>query len=187
MHTNLVSFKKTSMKYLDISLNLEINQNDFILFVGKNGCGKSTFIKLILGFMKPDEGTVTTSVDSISYLPEVVHLPETIKVAEYIELIEKIKKVSTNEKWLFKLGLPLFKKIQHLSKGNRQKLGVYSSLIGNERLVVLDEPLSGLDKATKKVVSEMIKEKSITSCVIVSTHEKKLFDKFKTKEVALSD
>ena len=185
--STLVTLKKATMKYLDKSLDLEIRSNDLILLTGKNGCGKSTFIKLILGFIKPTIGSVISNIKSISYLPEILSLPETLKVIEYVELIERIKKVENNDKWLLRLGIPLFKKIGHLSKGNRQKLGLYSTLIGQEPLVVLDEPLSGLDERMKWIAVDMIYEKSKTAAVIVSTHEKKLFDRYKFKEIDLND
>ena len=182
----LIEIKGATKKYLDIVFDIEVIENDFLLVTGKNGCGKSTLIKMILKFVKPDFGKILNKIKSISYLPEVIDLPPSLSVIDYIRLTSKLKNVSINQKWLYKLNLPLEKNIGQLSKGNRQKLALYFTLVGNEKLVILDEPLSGLDKDARKVLMEMIKEKLGTTTFVVSTHNKRTFEKFMTKEIDMS-
>jgi ABC-type multidrug transport system ATPase subunit len=187
MSTQLIKLEGASKSYLNKGFDLEIEKGDFIVLSGENGSGKSTLLKLILGLIRPDSGKVSRDEKlRISYLPEISELPHYIKGFEYLNLIAKIKKSELNVNDVLKFKVPIYKELGTLSKGNRQKVSLISSLLGNSDLLVLDEPLSGLDKeASNVLLDELIKKKIEGTCVVISTHNPTFFSKLSTKMVEL--
>ena len=143
---------------------------------GDNGNGKTTLIQLILGFIHPDTGTIETKKLKIGYLAEKAMLPLFVKVLPYLETLAKIKKTSLDQSLLLNFNIPIFKSIHELSKGNKQKLAIVSTFIGDPDLIILDEPLSGLDRdSTKTLKTLIIEKKERGMSFLISTHKPELF------------
>jgi len=174
-------------KALD-NVSLDIKQGEVVGLLGPNGAGKSTLMKIITSFISPTEGTVLINGKDISeddletrktigYLPEHNPLYTDLYVREYLEFVLKIYKTDFNikqrvEEMIELTGLTYesHKKIEALSKGYRQRVGLAQAMIHNPDILILDEPTSGLDPnqlvEIRKIISDFGKEKT----VILSTH-----------------
>jgi len=172
----LVNLENATKSYLKTSFNLTISSSDFVLVLGENGSGKTTLIQLILGFIYPDHGRVDTKKIKIAYLPEKAMLPLFMKVSVYLETLAKLKKSEIDYQLIHKFNLPFYKSIHALSKGNFQKLALISTFLGSPDLVILDEPLSGLDQESAHILKDYIQEKKDAGMsFMVSTHQPELF------------
>ncbi len=174
--------KKFDNKIILDDINLKIPRGKIIGLLGKNGTGKSTLIKLINDLLTPTEGEVlingqnpdVMSKNIISYLPERTYLDkgmtikETIKYfAEFYDNFDKEKA----EKLLKDLSLDIDTKISKMSKGMQEKLQLILVMSRKADLYILDEPLGGVDPATRDYILDTIltnfKE---NASVIISTH-----------------
>jgi len=182
----LIKLDNAGKKYLEKKFTLEINKSDFILVSGENGNGKTTLIQLILGFIHPDFGLVESKKLKIGYLPEKAMLPLFIKVLPYLETLARIKKGKIDNELILAFNIPIFKSIHELSKGNQQKLAIISTFLGNPDLIILDEPLSGLDIESTLVLKKWIeKKKGEGMSFMISTHQPDLFKDMASLHISL--
>lgn len=183
---HLIELKEAKKRYCPQSFNLIIKPYDFIVVSGENGKGKTTLLELILGFKKPDLGCVEKKKLKIGYLPEIMMLPPLIKVSEYLETLARVKKDAVSEELLHLFDIPLFKYIYQLSKGNQQKLAIISTFIGKPDLIILDEPLTGLDQQSRQVLKTYLKSRKESGLsILISTHEPELFKDLANKTLCL--
>ncbi len=163
-------------------VSLEIPEGRIIGLLGKNGAGKSTLIKLINDLLVLDEGSIlfegkpigVYSKEHISYLPERTYLDKTMKVSEVIKLFKEFYKDFNEEKalkLLKDLDLDIETRINKMSKGMQEKLQLVLVMSREASLYILDEPLGGVDPATRDYILDTIltnfKE---GSSIIISTH-----------------
>ncbi len=183
---HLIELREAKKHYCPQSFNLIIEAHDFIVISGENGKGKTTLLELILGFKRPDLGFVNKKKLKIGYLPEVMMLPPLIKVSEYLETLAKVKKDRLSEELIHLFDIPLFKYIYQLSKGNQQKLAIISTFIGKPDLIVLDEPLTGLDQTSMLDLKAFLKKKKESGLsILISTHNPDLFKDLANKTLCL--
>ena len=168
-------------------LNLEIEQGIVFGLLGPNGSGKTTTIRIALGILKPDSGSVRVFGDEdplshrfrIGYLPEERGLYPRMKVREQLAFLGAIRGLDYREAdkragfWLEKLDLAdrAGAKTNELSKGMQQKIQFASAVMHEPDLVVLDEPFTGLDPVNTRLLKNLLleqKEKGVT--IILSTH-----------------
>lgn len=150
--------------------------------LGPNGAGKSTFIKLLLGLIMPDGGQLARGElawGQIGYLPERLTLPPRSRVAEYLTLAGQLSGLhgrrlhSAVEQRLVQVGLrrAAGTRIGACSKGMLQRLGLAVALLADPPLLVLDEPMEGLDPAWQKSVRDLLVELNRQGkTVLFSTH-----------------
>jgi len=165
----------------DVSFSIPCGERYALL--GPNGAGKSTTLRLLVGLLKPDTGTIRINgyepfspeaKSVIGYLPEDATPYRTLSVRENLEYIAALRGVRDSreaaDKFLEDLTLREYEKakVGKLSRGNMQKLSLALALIHNPRIVMLDEPLNYLDIPTQEKVFKMLK--SLDSTQIVSTH-----------------
>ena len=136
--------------------------------IGKNGSGKTTLLKIIAGFIKPNQGICLNAAKKISIMPDIHYLPPQMTIYMYLHQLHELFKEDIDIALLYALELPLSKKIQTLSLGQKQKLAILQSFMGNPELVLLDEPLKTLDAQSKKKVIQYFKNSS--SLIIYATH-----------------
>jgi ABC-2 type transport system ATP-binding protein len=173
-------------KALD-NLTFEVNTGEIVGILGPNGAGKSTLMKIITGFLQPEEGNVSINglvvgsntleiKQQIGYLPENNPLYLDLYVAEYLEYVAgiyRVKKVKPRVAEMISLtGLEneKHKKIGALSKGYRQRVGIAQALIHDPAVLILDEPTSGLDPSQIVEIRQLIKNVSSNKTVMLSTH-----------------
>jgi len=174
----------TNQKALD-SLSFSIEKGEVVGFLGPNGAGKSTLMKLLTGYLQASEGTVqingldcsqqrVLAQKNIGYLPEHNPLYKEMYVREYLQFIAEIHKVSKREitATLQKTGLLLeaHKKIQQLSKGYQQRVGIAAAILHQPDVLILDEPTTGLDPNQLLDIRALIKEIGKEKTVLFSTH-----------------
>ena len=161
------------------------DKGQIIGFLGPNGAGKSTMMKILTGFIKPNEGEVfVDGIDVlqnpieakriIGYLPEHNPLYKDMYVREYLQFQASIYKVDKRqiEHCIEKVGLTAeaHKKIHQLSKGYQQRVGLASAILHNPTVLILDEPTTGLDPNQLVEIRELIKELGKEKTVLFSTH-----------------
>ncbi len=175
-------------------LSLCVPEGSIYGFIGPNGSGKTTTLRMIMGIYYPDAGSGSIRVlgepihgaanDTIGYLPEERGLYRKMKVNDllkfYLELKGRREFKEPIEEWLSRLDLAGWggKKIQELSKGMAQKVQFISAVIHEPRLVILDEPFSGLDPVNADVIRDAIiglRRKGTT--VVFSTHDMSVAEK----------
>ncbi len=176
MSLSLIRLANCGKDYVKHKYNLEIKKGNLYLISGANGSGKTTLIRLILGFIAPDFGLIEKNNYKVSYLPERSELPGHMTSLEYLKINAKIKKTKIDLKLILNFEIPLYQKISLLSKGNKQKVAIIATLAGENDLIVLDEPLSGLDTQMIKVVKNAVKEQILNGVsFLISTHNPNVF------------
>lgn len=186
MEELIIDFKDVSKKYLGISYNFSIYKNDFVLIYGKNGIGKTTLIKLILGYIKKDKGYIYKKDLKYSFLSEKTDIYKELNGRQFLSIISKIKNGYIESEMIEELKINLDKTIKDLSKGNIQKISLLASFIGDYDVLVLDEPLSGLDdNIIKTVIKILIRLNLKGKTIICISHNKDLFKDFKIRRINL--
>ena len=169
-------------KILD-NVNLEIEKGRIVGLLGKNGAGKSTLIKLINDLLTADEGGVVLfkgkklgvySKEHISYLPERTYLDKSMKVSDVIKFFKDFYSNFDEKKayaLLKDLNLDSDIRISKMSKGMQEKLQLILVMSRDADLYILDEPLSGVDPATRDYILDTILSNfKEGSSIIISTH-----------------
>ena len=174
--------KKFDNKVILDSVNLEIKKGRIVGLLGKNGAGKSTLIKLINDLLTLDEGEIlfkgkpigVSSKAHISYLPERTYLDKDMKIESVIKYFEEFYedfKPKKAYKLLKDLDLDANKKISKMSKGMQEKLQLVLVMSREADLYILDEPLGGVDPATRDYILDTILSNfKEGSSIIISTH-----------------
>src|SRR5262245_11099850 len=169
-------------------VSLEVGQGEIFGLLGPNGAGKTTLIRTILDIIKPDTGRVELfgrpfrpeDRDRIGYLPEERGLYGRHPVTAVLEYLGTLKGLSVAaaraqaKAWLdrFEMADVAGKKVEQLSKGNQQKIQLAGTLLAAPSIVVLDEPLSGLDPIGARLVTGVTRElASQGTTVVLSTHQ----------------
>ena len=169
------------------SINFNIPEGQIFGFLGANGAGKTTTFRMILGLLDASEGKITWndkpidySVSSmIGYLPEERGLYPKLKVSDqivYLAKLRNMKKADTLKEldyWLNRFKVPAYKdkKVEELSKGNQQKIQFIASIIHKPKLLIMDEPFSGLDPVNVDLLKDAVLElKKKGTTIIFSSH-----------------
>ncbi len=173
-------------KALD-SISFEVDSGQIVGFIGPNGAGKTTLMRIMTGYLQPDQGRVLINgIDvrhnplearrHIGYLPETNPLYYEMYVEDFLLFVAGIYGLK-NKNGLVKeviertgLGREKHKKIGQLSKGYKQRVGLAQAIIHNPSVLILDEPTSGLDPNQIVEIRNLIKELGEQKTVILSTH-----------------
>ena len=174
--------KKTAVDGLDLA----VPTGAIYGFIGPNGSGKTTTLRMILRIIQPDSGQVTvlgklrgrTADDQLGYLPEERGMYKRMKARELLIYFSCLKgrydAAKNVDQWLEKLGAAEWAnmKIETLSKGMAQKIQFISAIVTMPKLVILDEPFSGLDPVNMEVLRDAVLElRENGTTVIFSTHD----------------
>lgn len=160
-------------------ISFELEENSITGLLGPNGAGKTTLMKIIVGILKPEKGVVVgNNKNDIGYLPENNPLYPNMTPIEYLKFVAELKSVEKNEiekevKLAIKdcvLEKMMKQKIETLSKGYKQRVGLAAALLGNPKLLILDEPSSGLDPNQIIEIRNLIKKLAKSKTVLISTH-----------------
>jgi len=171
------------------NVTFTVNKGEIVGFLGPNGAGKSTTMKIITGYLQPDEGEAIVSgiavkeqplkaKATIGYLPEANPLYYDQYVREYLDFIADVHQVPAKTKkeriegviQTVGLSLESNKKIGQLSKGYKQRVGLAAALIHDPEVLILDEPTTGLDPNQIVEIREVIKNLGQNKTVLFSSH-----------------
>lgn len=193
-------------KYGDLvavnNLSFEVNNGEIFGLLGLNGAGKTTTFRMILGLIDDYVGTITLDgkkidysiTDKIGFLTEERSLLTKLTVLEQITYYGVLKSIPESEiekkldYWLEKFGISEYKnkKIKELSKGNQQKIQFISAIINEPKLLILDEPFSGLDPINVELFKNVILElKEKGTSIIFSSHRMEHVELFCDRLVVL--
>ncbi|HEX7064393.1 MAG TPA: ABC transporter ATP-binding protein [Bacillales bacterium] len=169
------------------NVTLEIPERQMFGLLGSNGAGKTTTFRMILGLLQPSKGKISWQGEQINYetsnmigyLPEERGLYPKLKVRDqliYLGRLRGMKKPEIVEQlsyWLEKFNVPEYmdKKVNDLSKGNQQKIQFIASVIHQPKLLILDEPFSGLDPVNLEILKSAVLElKERGTSILFSSH-----------------
>ncbi|RJX25324.1 MAG: ATP-binding cassette domain-containing protein [Acholeplasma sp.] len=188
----MLEVKNARMLYGDLvavdHLSFTIRPGDIFGLLGTNGAGKTTTFRMIMGLLEPTEGEVLYhgehvgyhNVNEIGYMIEERSLLTKITVRELMLYFGQLKDMQPKvilerlDYWLDRFGIPEYKnkKIKELSKGNQQKIQFISAIINNPKLLVLDEPFSGLDPINTELFVNVIRDfQKQGAMVVFSSHQ----------------
>ena len=168
-------------------LDLALCAGECVGLVGHNGAGKSTAIKLMLGLIRPSAGDIAVlgetptagrgarRRDEVGYLPEAIALYPSLTGAETLAFYARLKRrpVAANAALLERVGLAAaaHRRVGGYSKGMRQRLGLAQALLGEPRLLLLDEPTTGLDPAVRQNFYEILRDlRRDGATILLSSH-----------------
>ncbi|MDX1741221.1 MAG: ATP-binding cassette domain-containing protein [Rhodothermales bacterium] len=170
-------------------ISFNVDRGEVLGFLGPNGAGKSTTMKVITCFLPPTEGTVIVDGEDvrqqalevrrkIGYLPENTPLYHDMTTYDYLRFVAEMRSIPSGEQSdrisqmvdVCGLETVLGKRIEALSKGFRQRVGLAQAMIHNPPILILDEPTSGLDPNQIVEIRELIQTVGREKTVILSTH-----------------
>jgi ABC-2 type transport system ATP-binding protein len=171
------------------SLNFQVRKGEIVGFLGPNGSGKTTTMRMLTGYMPPSSGTakiagynsLSESLDArrqIGYLPETVPLYVDMPVAEYLQFMGSLRQMDKNRLrrrideviQIVRIEEYRYTLIGKLSKGYRQRVGLAQAIIHEPEVLILDEPTIGIDPIQVVETRELIKELGRDHTVLLSTH-----------------
>lgn len=178
--------KKIEGKMLLKDVSISISQGEKVAITGKNGSGKSSLLKFIGGIFTETDGQVKRNQINIGYVPE--HFPENIrfKIQDYLMLTGKmssnvdegfLKRIEKYAK-LFAITEFLNTPLKNCSKGTKQKAGIIQALLKKTNLLLLDEPLTGLDDKAKIELLNQLNSLQRDVTVVFTTHDSLLIESF---------
>ena len=186
-----LEIKNVSKRYGDqqalIDISFSLKKGDIVGFLGPNGAGKTTLLKIITSILKQDSGVITlngynTQTNKIStkrqigYLAENNPLYKDMLVTEYLDFIASLYKIDNKKdkvkEIINKTGLngEIKKRIEELSKGYKQRVGIAAALVHDPNVLILDEPTTGLDPNQLVEIRKLIQEIGKEKIVLLSTH-----------------
>jgi ABC-2 type transport system ATP-binding protein len=182
----MITTKNLSKRYGAIlavdDVSFSVNPGEVLGFLGANGAGKSTTMRMIAGFIAPSAGTVTVCGHDIErspvqakacmgYLPEGAPSYGEMTVAEFLDFVADVRGLDGAQRRERRALAPVIDQVvETLSKGFRRRVGLAQALIHDPSVLILDEPTDGLDPNQKHEVRRLINELSKDKLVIVSTH-----------------
>ena len=189
----MIEVKNITKKYGNFTavdnINFKIEEGEIIGLLGPNGAGKSTTMNMITGYIEPTEGEIIVNGYDISkkpkkakaqigYMPEGVPLYSDLTVKEFVTYMAELKKVDRKtrkekvEKIIKQTGLKDVEKklTRNLSRGYKQRVSMAGALVGEPKILILDEPTVGLDPKQITEIRALIKELGKTHTIILSSH-----------------
>lgn len=182
-------YKSYGNKEVLKDINFHVNSGEIIGYIGSNGAGKSTTIKIILGLIDDYEGDVFVHGDKIKgqtdykkrigYVPEITDMYDNLTAREYISFIgmlygissDRALKKATEMMKVFGIDNAIDGRIHTFSKGMRQKLSIITAMLHNPDILFMDEPLSGIDANSVLIFKEILKNlKQESKTIFYSSH-----------------
>ena len=165
-----------SSKWLVRGISLEINQGQIVTLIGPNGSGKTTTAKMILNIMNADEGMVSGNADKMAYVPQKINIDWTmpLRVIDFMKMTTNLNNNQINES-LVMTGVDklLYNQIHSLSGGEFQRVLIARAIAKKPDLLVLDEPVQGVDFNGEIALYNLIKEISVNlNCgILLISHD----------------
>lgn len=198
LKANRVSKRFGAVTAVD-DVTVSVGQGEIFALLGPNGAGKTTLIRMIVGLIKPDLGTVERMLDkargSIGYLPEERGMYQDLPIHRTLTYFARLQGMPPRQaseaalSWLqrFDLADRRSEKVKALSKGNQQKVQFAAAVLHRPRIAILDEPFSGLDPVNQDTFLDLIRElKNGGTTVIFSAHQMPLVERLADRVFLMS-
>ena len=206
----MLELREITKKYNNVpvvkKISFGVRAGEILGYLGPNGAGKSTTVKMLAGLVPPTSGMIyldgemidTRGVEykeRIGYVPEQSDLYDHLSGMEYLQLVGRLRRIpeKTLEKKItglmeqFGLGVDMHLPISNYSKGMRQKVLLAGALLHNPEILLLDEPLSGLDVTTTLVFKDILKQLSaMGKLIIYSSHILEVVEKVCTRVIVIN-
>ncbi len=189
----MIKVENVTKKYGDFiavnNINFDIKEGEIVGFLGKNGAGKTTTMNMITGYIEPTEGKIEIdgydinkkpkkAKSQIGYMPEGVPIYNDLTVKEFVTYMADLKGVKRENKKIEvqrvieETGLREVQNTlnRHLSRGYKQRVSMAGALVGNPKVLILDEPTVGLDPQQVKQIRNLIKSLRKDHTVLLSSH-----------------
>jgi ABC-2 type transport system ATP-binding protein len=159
-----------AVKHYDMKKNytFTIQPNKMYMLLGDNGLGKTTLLKIMAGYIKPKQGMIKSQFKSVSFVFGMKYIPHHLTVKQYFDGLYTLYGWMFDPLLLHLFKIPLDKRIHALSFGQKQKLFIIQAFMGNPDLVLLDEPLIGLDQQSILHFETYLNQAKQT--VVLTTH-----------------
>ena len=187
---NANNLKKSFDQFIAVDeINLHVDRGEVVGFLGPNGAGKSTTMKMLTGFLEPDDGEIfingidlksnpLKAKEYIGYLPEGAPSYSDMIVSDFLSFIGKMRGLSDKslsnrlEEMADQINLKEMwdRPVETLSKGFKRRVGIAQALIHDPDILILDEPTDGLDPNQKHEMRNLIKKISKNKAIVISTH-----------------
>ncbi len=187
---NATNLKKSFDQFIAVdNIDLSVSRGEVVGFLGPNGAGKSTTMKMLTGFLEPDNGQIfinninlksdpLKAKEYIGYLPEGAPSYSDMIVVDFLSFIGKMRGLNHNslnnrlEEMANQINLKEMwnRPIETLSKGFKRRVGIAQALIHDPDILILDEPTDGLDPNQKHEMRNLIKRISTNKAIVISTH-----------------
>jgi ABC-2 type transport system ATP-binding protein len=170
-------------------VTFHIGSNEIVGLLGHNGAGKTTIMKMLSGYLEPSAGEIRiagiemasnarTVQQQLGYLPENLPIYPDMVVADYLDYVATLKGIAPDQRLTAVRAAIVATDLQHraldtintLSRGFRQRIGVAQAVLGQPRLLILDEPTNGLDPQQTQQMRALIKRLAERATIILSTH-----------------
>jgi ABC-2 type transport system ATP-binding protein len=175
-------------------LNLRVPEGSVFALIGSNGTGKTTTIRMLMNILRPDRGEITVlgtpsqrlrpkDFERIGYVSESQKLPESLTLTQYFDYLQHLYPAwdrGLEKELVAQFELPLARRIRHLSHGMRLKTLLVGALAFRPQLLVLDEPLSGLDTLIRDEVVSGLLQQAADTTILISSHELSEIESFTT-------
>lgn len=161
-------------------VSFDIDRGERIVLLGENGSGKSTLLQIVSGVIDSDRGDLSLP-QTTGYAAEKPDIPDHLLSREWLDLIGSLKRAD----WHEELGIRslLGKKVAALSLGQRQRISLVASWIGDPDLLVLDEPTNALDRDAREEIIARV----CASTALVATHDRDFAERVGTRTLTLRD
>jgi ABC-2 type transport system ATP-binding protein len=167
------------------NLSLRVPEGSVFALIGPNGTGKTTTIRMLMNILRPDRGDITVlgtpsrelaakDFERIGYVSESQTLPDGLTLAQYFDYLRKLYPAwdpALEKELRVQFELPPSRKIKHLSHGMRLKALLVGALAFRPKLLVLDEPLSGLDTLVRDEMVNGLLQQAADTTILISSHE----------------
>lgn len=180
-------FKQYGDKTAVNGISFEVGEGEIYGLLGGNGAGKTTTMRMVLGLIYPDGGSIqyhgkpygAEQLRGLGYLPEERGLYAKVKVSDQILYLAQLRGMKRKDadanlkRWLERFGVPEYygKRVEELSKGNQQKIQFIASVIHNPKIIIMDEAFSGLDPVNVELLKSTVKElRDSGTSILFSTH-----------------
>ena len=175
-------------------LSLSVPEGSVFALIGPNGAGKTTTIRMLMNILRPDRGDITVlgtpsrelapkDFERIGYVSESQKLPDGLTLAQYFDYLRSLYPAwdrALEKELCEQFELPPSRKIKHLSHGMRMKTLLVGALAFRPKLLVLDEPLSGLDTLVRDEVVNGLLQQAADTTILISSHELAEIESFTT-------
>jgi zinc transport system ATP-binding protein len=158
------------------NIDLQLNQSEITTLIGPNGAGKSTLVRIVLGLLQPDSGSVISDANlNIGYMPQKLHIDPTLPIStcRFLQLANTSHQACHNALESVGIGHLATTPVQKLSGGEMQRALLARAILRKPNLLVLDEPVQGVDTNGQNALYKMIADlsKSLNCAVLMVSHD----------------